>query len=208
MKKIFFTTILSIFIIYSCAPSRISDDPNSNSDGLLLNVLGPIIATADRERIKNSIVSMPTGLLKTGQTGVYQTWDDGTYQKGIARTFITGGTTGLLWQRCSAGQNNDPTCSGKAQSYSWENANSYCNSLSLGGKSWRLPTVNELANLVDYSKSNSLAIDSSIFPNTELTFYWSSSAPSREWYAVFLAGNVRIFASSEWSWEVRCVTEP
>jgi hypothetical protein len=119
MKKIFFTTILSIFIIYSCAPSRISDDPNSNSDGLLLNVLGPIIATADRERIKNSIVSMPTGLLKTGQTGVYQTWDDGTYQKGIARTFVVGGSTGLLWQRCSAGQNNDASCSGTAQAYTW-----------------------------------------------------------------------------------------
>ncbi len=183
MIKIFFTTILSIFIIYSCAPSRISDDPNSNSEGLLLNVLGPIIATADRERviegIKNSFVSMPTGLLKTGQTAVYQTWDDGNYQKGIARTFVTGGTTGLLWQRCSAGLNNDATCSGYLKSYTWSEATSYCSSLSLGGKTWRLPTITELKSLIDYSKSSYPTIDTTAFPTQSTNYYsvnyWSSS---------------------------------
>ena len=211
MKKIFFTTILSIFIIYSCAPSRISDDPNSNSDGLLLNVLGPIIATADRERIKNSIVSMPTGLLKTGQTGVYQTWDDGTYQKGIARTFVVGGSTGLLWQRCSAGLNNDTTCSGYESYYTWSEATSYCSSLSLGGKTWRLPTLNELKSLVDYGKSSSPSIDTAVFPNTQSYDYWSSSTYAQDtndaWYVYFGNGYVG-YSNKTYNSYVRCVTGP
>jgi hypothetical protein len=223
MKKIFFTTILSIFIIYSCAPSRISDDPNSNSDGLLLNVLGPIIATADRERarllqeaererIKNSIISMPTGLLRTGQTAVYQTWDDGTYQKGIARTFVVGGSTGLLWQRCSAGLNNDTTCSGYLQSYTWSQAISYCSSLSLGGKTWRLPTINELKSLVDYGKSSYPSIDTAVFPNTQSSYYWSSSSYAQNtfnaWFVDFFNGSMYYSSKTSYYWYVRCVTGP
>jgi len=216
MKKIFFTTILSIFIIYSCAPSRISDDPNSNSDGLLLNVLGPIIATADRERviegIKNSIVSMPTGLLKTGQTVVNQTWDDGTYQKGKARTFVVGGSTGLLWQRCSAGLNNDTTCSGYASYYTWSEATSYCSSLSLGGKTWRLPTITELKSLIDYGKSSYPTINTTVFPNSQYYTYWSSSTYAQNtnsaWNVYFYYGT-EDYGSKTYSYGyVRCVTGP
>jgi hypothetical protein len=223
MIKIFFTTILSIFIIYSCAPSRISDDPNSNSEGLLLNVLGPIIATADREReidrIKNSIISMPSGLLKTGQTAVYQTWDDGTYKKGIARTFVTGGITGLLWQKCSAGMNNDTTCSGYAKRYEWSQAISYCNSLSLGGKTWRLPTITELKSLIDYGKSTYPTIDTTMLAGTQqYTYYydsydnyWSSSTYARDtasvWVVNFRYGSMERYSKTV-NLYVRCTSGP
>ena len=121
---------------------------------------------------------MPTGLLKTGQTTSYVAGDDGAYQKGVARTFTTGGTSGFIWQRCSAGQNNDATCSGTAQTYNWADANSYCSTLGIGGRAWRLPTARELKSLVDYGKSASPAINLTIFNNTYFTQgtrYWTSN---------------------------------
>jgi hypothetical protein len=119
-------------------------------------------------------VSMPTGLLKTGQTTSYVTGDDGTYQKGVARNFVSGGSTGLLWQRCSAGQNNDATCSGTAHGYTWDQANSYCNSLTLAGKTWRLPSFIELQ-LLGENKTTQPSIDTGLFPNSQIAFYWSST---------------------------------
>jgi hypothetical protein len=158
-------------------------------------------------------VSMLPGLLKTGQTVVYQTWDDGTYQKGIARTIITGGTTGLLWQRCSAGLNNDATCSGSVNSYTWSQAISYCNTLSLGRKKWRLPTISELKSLIDYGKSSSPTIDTTAFPNTQSRNYWSSDTYAQSsgnaWGVTFSSGYVFIYSKSSVNGgSVRCVTGP
>jgi len=51
---------------------------------------------------------------------------------------------------------------------------------------WRLPTIQELFTLVDYSRCNP-AIDTTIFPNTEASSYWSSTAyahnPNYAWEA-------------------------
>ena len=157
-------------VIQSATSYTITASNNGGSviTGIVLNVINNT----------NLTVSMPSGLLKTGQTIVYQAGDDGTYQKGVARNFVAGGTTGMIWQRCSAGQNNDANCSGTAQSYTWDQANSYCSSLSLDGRSWRLPTVNELSNLIEYGKSISPTITTNIFSNTPSdgsSYYWSST---------------------------------
>ena len=156
-----------------------------------------------------SIVSMPTGFLKTGQTTVYQTGDDGTYQKGVVRTFTVDGTTGLIWQRCSAGQ-TPPNCTGTATTYTWANAMNYCSSLTLVGKTWRLPTVNELANLVDYGRSSSPSIDTTAFPGTQ-SEYWSSSEVAYNtnyaWDVVLGNGYVGSY-NKLGSTYVRCVTGP
>ena len=164
----------------------------------------------------NYIVSMPTGLLKTGQTTSYTTGDDGTYQKGASRTFTTGGTNGLIWQRCSAGQNNDATCSGTAQTYSWDQANSYCNTLSLGGRAWRLPNVNELMNLVEYINSNPPLINSNSYPNTEYlvalsSYYWSSTNSAlivNGAYSVYFgsAGGLNNYQTKTSLYYTRCIS--
>ncbi len=160
----------------------------------------------------NYIVSMPTGLLKTGQTTSYLTGDNGTYQKGGARTFTVGGTSGLIWQRCSAGQNNDATCSGRAPGYNWQNANGYCNSLKIGGRSWRLPTINELNNLVDHSISVAPLLDINSFPNTAFDccggHFWSSSInpTGLPYYIRTGAGDINQGNSVD-SISVKCVTE-
>jgi len=170
---------------------------------------GGSVATSIQIEVGILIVSMPTGLLKTGQTTAYQSGDDGTYQKGIARTFVTGGTTGLLWQKCSAGQSNYANCSGTAQTYAWDGANSYCISLNLSGKTWRLPTINELKSLVDYGKSSAPAIDTAVFPNTQSAGYWSSSSGQERGYAWFVDfyGVVGYIFKTN-NLYVRCVTGP
>jgi hypothetical protein len=159
--------------------------------------------------LSDMIVSMPMGLLKTGQTTVYQAGDDGTYQRGIDRNFVAGGTTGLIWQRCSAGQNSDATCSGTAQTYTWDQANSYCSSLSLGGRSWRLPTVNELQSLLLYSINSNPMLNISLFPNSQYDIYWSSLNYNQDnsfaWITYFYGGITTIYSKSIMNY-VRCIS--
>ena len=91
-------------------------------------------------------------------------------------------STGLMWQQETAGP------------MSWEEALRYCEGLALGGYSdWRLPTVNELQFLVDYSRYNP-AIDLNSFPGTTSSGYWSSTvnqcSPDNAWYVGFDYGGI------------------
>ena len=57
----------------------------------------------------------------------------------------------------------------------WSDAISYCEALSLDAKNdWRLPNLNELISLVEYTKNNP-AIDT-MFQNTDSKDYWSSTS--------------------------------
>jgi hypothetical protein len=172
MKKILFLLIILISL-YNCSPTRSnSDDPKSDSLRKYLPALIIDIGLANREALK-TLISMPNQILKTGQSQSYISGDDGAYLSGADRSFVKGGRDGLLWQRCSSGQKNDDSCSGKAKLRSWKGARDYCRNLWLGGLEWRLPTVQELNTLIDYGKSNSL-IDSNVFPNTQ-SEYWASN---------------------------------
>lgn len=84
-------------------------------------------------------------------------------------------STGLIWQKCGNGQTNDTTCSGALTNLSWSSAITYCNSLGLSGKTWRLPNRNELQSIVDYTKTTAPTIDSTIFPNAQSNDRWSST---------------------------------
>jgi hypothetical protein len=116
---------------------------------------------------------------------------------------VTDNVTGLMWQRCNAGQNNNSTCSGTSSELYSEEALAYCNNLDLGNYSdWRLPNVNELASLVDYARYNP-AIDATYFPPdkdySSATYkyghYWSSTirefssgVGDYAWYQGFVSG--------------------
>jgi hypothetical protein len=81
---------------------------------------------------------------------------------------VTDVFTGLMWQQ-------DPSTS--SWSVTWEEALAYCEGLkNLGGYSdWRLPTINELRSLADYSRY-SPAINTTYFPtSTVLPYCWSST---------------------------------
>jgi len=85
---------------------------------------------------------------------------------------VTDTTTGLNWQRCSAGQNwNGSTCAGSVVTYTFAQARAYANAQT----GWRLPNVKELASLVDLGRNNP-AIDPTAFPSTSSFPYWTSSA--------------------------------
>ena len=70
--------------------------------------------------------------------------------------------TGLIWQKEDDGQKR-----------TWEEAVSYCNSLSLAGLSWRLPEEEELYYLGDVRKYDP-AIDTDYF-NVKSSWYWSNT---------------------------------
>ena len=90
--------------------------------------------------------------------------------------------TNLIWQRCPHGmtwQSSGSTCSGSAQSQTWESALSAAASDTTGGYSWRLPNIKELASIVDRTSISSYYINTNIFPASDVfgenSYFWSSS---------------------------------
>jgi len=78
--------------------------------------------------------------------------------------------TGLVWQRTG----------NSSGLISWDQAVTYCSSLTLGGQTWRLPSVRELATLVDEAQV-APAINRTMFPSTQYgarsnNWYWASHA--------------------------------
>lgn len=77
---------------------------------------------------------------------------------------VTDTFTGLIWEYNTI--NNTKT---------WEQALAYCEGLSLAGHSdWRLPNINELNSLVDYSQYNQ-AMNPANSPIARNARYWSST---------------------------------
>jgi len=95
---------------------------------------------------------------------------------------VTDTSTGLMWQQETAG------------SMSWEAAVNYCESLILAGHDdWRLPNINELQSIVDYSAYDP-AVDTNAFSDTRSSYYWSSTIdehyPDDAWRLNFGLGKV------------------
>ncbi|OIN94164.1 MAG: hypothetical protein AUJ20_01580 [Comamonadaceae bacterium CG1_02_60_18] len=100
--------------------------------------------------------------------------------------------TGLTWQRCAQGQSwINGTCSGTLSPSNWATASASINTYA-GHADWRLPTEEELASLVDYSRF-APAINATMFPHLPITaLFWSSTPLTAQasWYLNFKAGNV------------------
>jgi hypothetical protein len=98
---------------------------------------------------------------------------------------VTDNYTGLIWQQ------GDSSSGGGAQ-VAWSSAAGYCSSLNLNGNAWRVPSLNELATLVDEATVQP-AINTTVFPGTHPTssdsgclymglptWYWASEPLATE----------------------------
>ena len=95
--------------------------------------------------------------------------------------------TGLVWER-------SPT----STVHTWVDARFQCTSRTTGGrKGWRLPSVHELASLMDPNQQGGNPPHlppGHPFANVQSDFYWSATTdadnPTRAWYVHFSNGNV------------------
>ncbi len=120
-------------------------------------------------------------LLKTGQTSVYRTGDDGSKSKGKAFSYtdsgsglsVTDNVTGLMWAKSG-------TAAGCRSSIIWSNAIDWAVGLKFDGYSdWRMPNITELQSiLVRDASLGSPYINKTWFPNTPVAanFCMSSTA--------------------------------
>jgi len=81
---------------------------------------------------------------------------------------------GLVWEQSpEEGSKSNPT-----PPQTWLNAQSSCNTRTVGGrKGWRLPTIQELASLVDPTQSNPALPSGHPFSNVQFPtgLYWSAT---------------------------------
>lgn len=98
--------------------------------------------------------------------------------------------TGLVWARATPAPQMD-----------WMSAMLHCQNLNIGGrKGWRLPTVEELASLVDVTRSNPTLPVGHPFLNVPSSYYWSSTTCADNsvyaWYVGFYNGYVGYLVKS------------
>jgi len=94
-------------------------------------------------------------------------------QYSAANGEVTDSYTGLVWQQA------DSAAPAGAAVIPWSGAAGYCAALGLNGHSWRVPSINELATLVDEAHVGP-AINKTMFPNTKYgsysnNWYWAST---------------------------------
>ena len=129
---------------------------------------------------------------------------------------VTDTRTGLIWQRCSAGQSwRGSTCKGRVGKYTPEQALAYAKTQNTTDSvtGWRLPNVKELSSLADRGCQKP-AIDSTVFPPATMSDYWyETSSPFvnhsgtawEAWGVDFYAGRVGAAPSAPSGGAVRLV---
>jgi hypothetical protein len=106
---------------------------------------------------------------------------------------ITDTKTGLIWVKNPHTDLPDKF----KERMTWKDAIQACKDLVCAGKKdWRLPTVEELRELVDYTrgKGDEPAIDAKFFPDTKTAWYWTATQVAWNtdfaWSVGFTSGNV------------------
>jgi len=107
--------------------------------------------------------------------------------------------TGLVWEQ-----------SPSTSTYTWLSAISHCAALNVGArKGWHLPTIEQLASLVDSSQSNPSLPSGHPFSNVQSNGYWSATtyagSTASAWRVYFYNGIVDVLAKTfdYYAWCVR-----
>jgi hypothetical protein len=128
----------------------------------------------------------------------YASAPDGRYTYPTADT-VYDTKTKLTWQRSIS-----------PGTYEWAGAKTYCAGLNLNGTGWRLPSIKELATILDRSRSRP-AIDTYAFLDTPtyLAYSWSSTPDASSglsaWSLGYDSGRISSSAKVGNSFNVRCV---
>jgi hypothetical protein len=121
--------------------------------------------------------------------------------------------TGLMWKQCSEGATGSGCADLGTTATSYTSAaavsqrvnavNAAPATLGSGHADWRLPTVKELASLVDRCAINNVAINLSYFPNTKQSSYvsatYDASATTMPWFVNFSGGEIGPLPAGQWS---------
>ncbi len=117
------------------------------------------------EQIKNMSISMPSWsqILPASERFVL-------VMNGLA---VLDKETGLVWKQ-----------SPSTQDYFWVHAQNYCYKLEVGGrKGWHLPTIEQLASLVDSTQKAPTLPRRHSFSNVQSDLYWSATPSNSDWSA-------------------------
>ena len=106
---------------------------------------------------------------------------------------VTDLETGLIWQKCPLGKTGSD-CTGSAQQFNWVTALRAAETeAQKTGKAWRLPNIKELLSIIEGKCSNP-AINLTIFPNTDFSYFWSVTPDANTlnyaWHAGFSYGSL------------------
>jgi hypothetical protein len=127
-------------------------------------------------------------------------------------TMVRDNVTGLIWEI----KGNEDTLNYKNNNYTWQEVNELfietLNASEFGGYSdWRLPTIKELASILDYGRSVP-TIDTRYFPKTISAPYWSSTLfhfrSASAWHMNFTFGNAYYADDDSSFYPVRAVRGP
>ncbi len=150
-------------------------------------------------RLKNKLASCPLAAVLTLAVTAQAACPTTPGRFAASGAEVADSRTGLIWQRCSAGQSwSGSTCTGSANTYTHEQALTFAKTQNTADSptGWRLPNVKELSSLADKGCRNP-AIDGTAFPDTPLSDYWSSSPyvgnSSYAWSVEFRNGYVSNF---------------
>lgn len=105
---------------------------------------------------------------------------------------VTDTSTGLMWNQCTSGLSGAGCASGAEVTYHWADAMGLAVSQSTanykGYTDWRLPSLPELQTLLKLGSSPT--IDSTVFPQTPASYFWSGSSdvpnPTYAWAVNFV----------------------
>lgn len=105
--------------------------------------------------------------------------------------------TGLVWDGCALGQDDEAACTGSNTLITWQAALQHVQERNAenwrGHANWRLPNIKELASLIDLAQRRP-AIDTTIFLNASASAHWSSTSyhaePRMAWAVFFGEGEL------------------
>ena len=152
------------------------------------------------------VIFVPAAALAAGASG-FPTWSQH-FTKGrftvlplFGRAAVLDKETGLVWEQ-----------SPDTGTFTWISALIHCYQLEVGGrKGWRLPTIEEVASLVDTSQPAPTLPAGHPFENVRSSFYWSATTTAGStgsaWGVSLSNGNVffvdKTLGSVDFVWCVR-----